>query len=79
MGDGGKSAFDLTSLVPTSSLFMYIGEVGDNGEVAAGTITVSDVPTGRVPEPLTLVLTVMAVGAVGAKVRSRIRQPRPTA
>jgi len=53
MGDNGRVTFNLTSAVSTSGLFLYIGEVGDNGEVAAGTITVSDT---RVPEPSTLFL-----------------------
>jgi hypothetical protein len=53
MGDGGKVSFNLTSSVSTSGLYLYIGEVGDNGEVAAGTISVSDRPAA-VPEPATL-------------------------
>ncbi|MGN6370665.1 MAG: PEP-CTERM sorting domain-containing protein [Phycisphaerae bacterium] len=44
LGDGGRVTFNLTSAISTSSLFLYIGEVGDNGEVAAGTISVSDRP-----------------------------------
>jgi len=55
MGDGGILSFNLTAGVSTSGLFLYIGEVGDNGEVAAGSITVSDSPVG-VPEPGTLLL-----------------------
>lgn len=52
LGDNGKIAFNLTSTVSTSSpLFLYIGEVGDNGEVASGSIIVSSSP---VPEPLTI-------------------------
>lgn len=53
MGDNGRVTFNLTSAISTSGLYLYIGEVGDNGEVAAGTITVSDT---RVPEPSTLLL-----------------------
>jgi hypothetical protein len=50
MGDGGQLIFNLTSAInPAGGLYLYIGEVGDNGEVAAGTITVSDQPQ-RVPE-----------------------------
>lgn len=44
LGDGGKVGFNLTSPVSTtgSPLYLYIGEAGDNGEVAAGQITVSN-------------------------------------
>jgi hypothetical protein len=54
LGDGGRVIFNLTSAVPTTGLFLYIGEVGNNGEVAAGTIFASDTPT--VPVPGTLYL-----------------------
>ncbi len=54
LGDGGKAGFNLTSPVSTKgSLYLYIGEVGDNGEVATAQITVSDEPL-RIPEPTTL-------------------------
>jgi hypothetical protein len=56
MGDGGRLSFNLTSPAPTSGLFLYIGEVGDNGEVAAGTITVSHAPANAAPEPSSLAL-----------------------
>jgi hypothetical protein len=56
MGDNGVLVFNLASPISTSSLFLYIGEVGDNGEVAAGTISVSDQPGTRVPEPAALLL-----------------------
>ncbi len=56
MGDNGILSFNLTAPVSTVGLFLYIGEVGDNGEVAAGTITVSDRPVPSVPEPTTLLL-----------------------
>lgn len=53
-GDNGQVAFNLVSATSTKGLFLYIGEVGDNGEVAAGAITVDPAPP--VPEPSTLVL-----------------------
>lgn len=54
LGDGGQVGFNLTSPVSTRSpLYLYIGEVGDNGEVATAQITVSDEPI-RIPEPTSL-------------------------
>jgi hypothetical protein len=54
LGDGGQVGFNLTSLVSTGNpLYLYIGEVGDNGEVANGQIIVSDKPI-TVPEPASL-------------------------
>ena len=42
---------DLTSAIDSGTqLFLYIGEVGNNGEVAAGAISVSDVQA--VPGPV---------------------------
>jgi len=49
MGDGGRLTFNLTSAVATAGLYLYIGEVGNNGEVAAGSITVADTPV-RTPD-----------------------------
>lgn len=56
MGDGGVLSFNLSSLVSTTGLYLYIGEVGDNGEVASGNISISDRPVNPVPEPSTFVL-----------------------
>ena len=69
MGDGGILSFDLTAAVSPAGLFLYIGEVGDNGEVAASNIQVRDTPT-QVPEPATLMLLGAAVVA-GAWTRRR--------
>ncbi len=75
LGDGGILAFSLTSAVSTSGgLYLYIGEVGDNGEVAAGTIDVSDRPIAPVPEPSTILL--MGIGLLGLVGYSRKRSKK---
>jgi hypothetical protein len=54
LGVGGQLAINLTSpVVAGSPLYLYIGEVGNNGEVAAGTISISSDPITRsVPGPI---------------------------
>jgi hypothetical protein len=65
LGVGGKLSINLTSaIVAGSPLFLYIGEVGNNGEVAAGTISVSSQPIGT-PLPATLPLLATGLGALG--------------
>jgi hypothetical protein len=55
LGDGGQAGFNFTSAVSTATpRYLYIGEVGDNGEVVNGQVTVSDQPLS-VPEPTSLV------------------------
>jgi hypothetical protein len=60
LGDGGKVSFVLTSPVTTPGLFLYIGEVGNNGEVAEGKIFASDTV---VPLPATFYL--LGSGLIG--------------
>ncbi|MBS0265570.1 MAG: PEP-CTERM sorting domain-containing protein [Planctomycetes bacterium] len=79
MGDGGQLAFNLTQPVSTAGLFLYISEVGDNGEVAAGSIEVSDRPVGSaVPEPSALALTLVAGLIAWRATRCRQRPKSPT-
>lgn len=66
LGDGGQISFNLTAAVSTAGLYLYIGEVGDNGEVAAGNIRVSE---NRVPLPGTLPLA--ALGLLALALRRR--------
>ncbi len=66
MGDNGVLSFDLLSAISTAGLFLYIGEVGDNGEVAAGSIEVT-----RVPEPGTLGLLGLGLLGLGLIQRKR--------
>lgn len=70
MGDNGTIDFNLTAATSTSGLFLYIGEVGDNGEVAAGAIVVRDTPQ-RLPEPGSLALLGLAAGGAAFARRRR--------
>ena len=74
MGDNGSIDFNLTSAAATAGLFLYIGEVGDNGEVAAGEIVVRDVRT--VPEPGGLALAMLGLTGAGMVLRRRPPSPR---
>lgn len=69
LGDNGVIAFDLTAGVSSSGLFLYIGEVGDNGEVAASSIRVDDKRT--VAEPSVAALLGLALFSAGWARRRR--------
>lgn len=71
LGDNGAITFNLTSAVSTTNLWLYIGEVGNNGEVAAGHISVSDQPSVPAPLPSSFWGGLMLLTAAGfSQVRS---------
>ena len=51
MGEGGMLQFDFTAPLSTAGLFLYIGEVGDNGELADLEFTVNPASSNTIPEP----------------------------
>ncbi len=66
LGDNGKLSINLLAGVDTTGLFLYIGEVGNNGEVAASTVSVNDT---RVPVPGVAALMVLGLLALGQRKR----------
>ena len=62
LGRGGSIAFNLTSILSTSGLYLYVGEVGNNGESLSGLVEVSDTPV-QVSAPTTLAL--LGIGLIG--------------
>ncbi|PZU09863.1 MAG: hypothetical protein DI605_08050 [Sphingomonas sp.] len=73
LGDMGSVAFNLTSLTSGAGLYLYIGEVGDNGEVAGSNINVLSTPVSRVPEPATWAMFIGGFGLVGGAMRRQRR------
>ena len=71
MGDGGVLSFNLTIPQSVTGLYLYIGEVGDNGEVAAGSIIVSDRPVSVPDGGSTLVLLGVALAGLQRMTGSR--------
>jgi len=70
LGDNGILSFNLTAATSTAGLlFLYIGEVGDNGEVAASNI---EIRSTRIPEPGTLALLALGLAPLGMRLRRRV-------
>lgn len=69
LGDVGKIAFNLTSPVSPTGLYIYIGEVsGSPGEDIAGSLLVSTAP---IPEPSTSALCAVGIAGMYAIRRRR--------
>src|SRR5204863_6913142 len=70
LGDNGQISFNLTSITSTTGLFLYIGEVGDNGEVAGSNFSLLQNP---VPEPETYALMLAGLGVLAWVTRRQRR------
>ena len=72
MGRLGTLALDLTSAVLLNQpLYLYVGEVGNNGETLRGLVEISDVPTIPVPAAFWLFGTAL-VGFIGMSRRRKV-------
>ena len=71
LGRGGSIGFNLTSTVSTTGLYLYVGEVGNNGESLRGLVEVSDRPI-PVAAPPTLAL--LGIGLMGMGIARRRRR-----
>lgn len=76
LGDRGSIIFNLTGITSTDGLYLYIGEVGDNGEVAGSNVNLLPNQVGGVPEPSTWAMLLLGFGVVGGAMRSAKRRQR---
>ncbi|MBD2251537.1 PEP-CTERM sorting domain-containing protein [Nostoc parmelioides] len=78
LGEGGEILFRLTQRISTASpLYLYIGEVGNNGEQVRGQVTAIGTisSTTTVPEPASL----GALSLIGLYLTRRIRKKKKIA
>ncbi|VAW00295.1 hypothetical protein MNBD_ALPHA05-1608 [hydrothermal vent metagenome] len=72
LGVNGSIGFNFAVAISTAApLFLYIGEVGNNGELAAGGIEIFTDPIPEIPIPAALPLFLFGMGALGFKVKRR--------
>jgi hypothetical protein len=71
LGIGGELSLNLNSALPTGGpIYLYIGEVGNNGEVAASNV---DVSSQRVPEPFSIAIFSAGLGLTAATRRRKAK------
>lgn len=73
LGDNGSLSFNLNAVTAVTGLYLYLGEVGDNGEVAGSNILIERSPVPGVPEPSTYALMFGGLAAVGWLARRQRR------
>ncbi len=77
LGVGGKLALNLVTPLPIGpNEYLYIGEVGNNGEVAASNIEISSVAVGT-PEPGTWAMLALGFAGLSLVARNRQRKTAP--
>ena len=70
LGYDGSILFNLTSPTALSGLYLYLGEVGGNGENPAANVNLFAM---GVPEPSTWAMMILGIGFAGAAMRRRQR------
>ncbi len=68
LGDFGKLGVNLSAPASLAGLFLYLGEVGDNGEIAGSGVELLSQP---IPEAEAWALMALGLGAIGWATRRR--------
>ena len=72
LGVNGSIGFNLASALSVmTSIYLYIGEVGNNGELAAGGIELFEDPISDVPLPAALPMLLMGLAALRMRAKRR--------